>query len=90
VAAWPYEPVGGGLRIAAAAMPRDAQAWQRTGTADVCDADAFFAASHACSYSCFLSQFSPAPVHDDRCWLSAQPPGAPGSQCDGFPVKGYP
>lgn len=88
--AWPYAPTGGGLRIAAAAMPRDAPAWERTGTVNVFNAGAFFNAAHICSYGCFLAQFSPAPVLDDKCWLSWQPPGAPGSQCFGFPVKGYP
>ena len=41
------------------------------------------------SYSCLLSQYSPEPVEQDQCWLSAKPAGAPGSQCPSFPAPGY-
>lgn len=38
---------------------------------------------------CLLSSFSPEPVAQNECWLSAKPEGASGSQCPLYPAPGY-
>lgn len=68
---------GGHGLICADALPpgvQDADSWRaQVKDVDWCKLTTQLPATHWCSYACYLG--------GQMCWLSAQPSGAPGSQC---------
>jgi hypothetical protein len=86
---WEYQTTDGVVSFAAKDMPQDASTWARINSVPLCWATTYLRAAHSCSYMCLLSSFSPEPVDDNQCWLSAKPEGASGSQCPSFPAPGY-
>lgn len=61
---------------------QDTDSWAQIKNVDWCKLNVQLPATHWCSYSCYLSSFAPAGSWAGHmCWLSAQPSGAPGSQC---------
>jgi hypothetical protein len=63
---------------------QNADAWPALAELQLCYATDFLAATHICSYKCFLSQYAgyAAALQQSNCWLSSQPVGN-GSLCVG-------
>lgn len=66
------------------AILQDQEGWGRINTMPLCWTTSYLSAAHLCSYACMLGQYAPQPTAD-LCWLSPQPAGAAGSQCNTFP-----
>ena len=75
------------MPFAPLARAQDASSWEQIRDIDWCKANSLLPALHWCSYQCFLSRFAPgAEPAGRKCWLGAQPSGAPGSRCSPVPV----
>lgn len=69
-------------------VSQDESAWPALADLELCYATDFLAATHVCSYKCFLSQFAgyEDALQQSNCWLSSDPVGE-GSLC---PFGGWP
>lgn len=91
VSSWGYAQIGGDLSFGPSEMPQDAASWAALRDIQLCWGTRFLFATHVCSYSCFLSQFSSGAAAANNCWLAARPAGAQGDACPLWPATpGYP
>jgi hypothetical protein len=79
---WSYSPVPGSLVIQPSGMPQQADKWVLFGKIYPCQIGKFFAATHVCSYDCYLSQFGGDSNNNCKLWEDS----GSGTYCGGKDV----